>query len=106
MKAALTGTRSAGFRKWFEGKVKGDEDGTESLKKLIRAMDLGRKIKQGSVLEFYVSPRGGELVTLLDGRVLSIVDDGGKLGKAVLTTYLGRDSVFAKYKNTSFAFLS
>lgn len=43
-------------------------------------------------------------MTLIDGQLASAVESPA-LGRALLGVYLDDKSIFAKYKNTSFAFL-
>lgn len=49
-------------------------------------------------------PAAYRQVTLIDGQLVSAIESPA-LGTALLGVYLDKNSIFAKYKNTSFAFL-
>lgn len=76
--------------------------GKDALKKFTAQFASRASLPKGTAVEFVITDN--LVVTLMDGVVTSAIESQA-LSKAVLGTFLDEKSIFAKYKNTSFAFL-
>lgn len=73
-----------------------------ALKKFTDQFNSRANLPKGCTVQFLVSE--SLVVTIIDGQLASAIESPA-LGRALLGVYLDDKSIFAKYKNTSFAFV-